>query len=918
MSIMNMFNNINVSKRIVSGFLFLAVLTGIIGLVGIIQLNKIDNSYTESYKHNTAPLEFLQEASNNFDLIRISLLYMAADNTKANEFLSKISDYDKKIEKSLNDYEELILTESGRIEFQKLKTNLDSYNKYRREYIDYISTNQINKALDLTRNDLGRYTGDVSASFVNLLKIKNDLSKDESEKNNKSSQKSIIAILIIMGVSIIIAIGLGFIISRTISKPIKELVASTSKLAVGDTDVFIKSDSKDEIGVLVEHFNKMVNNIRQSAENVNKIAEGNLDLEIEVRSEKDILSKSMKKVAETLGNLISEMNNMSMEHDAGDIDIMVREDKFSGAYNTMAKGVNSMVKGHININKKAMGCVAEFAKGNFEAELEKFHGKKAFINNAIEELRSNLKEVNKEINELVIASGDGRLNERADVKIFSGDWAKLINGLNGLIDSINAPLNEAIAVLKRLAVNDYTTEMTGDYKGDLKNFADQINLVRTRLISVQDIAMRVSKGDLSRLEEFQKVGKRSENDKTLPAFTNMMEVIQDLIKESNILAKSAINGDLKTRGNEDNFHGGYKDVIAGINRTMEAFSTPIQEVSDVMQELSNGNLTVYVNGNYKGDYERMKEAVNFTIKSFEQVLDDINKSAEQVTSGARQVSETAQSLSQGSTEQASTLEELTSSIDSISSQTKQNATHASQASDFAISAKEDAITGNGQMKEMLKSMEDINQTSSNISKIIKVIDEIAFQTNILALNAAVEAARAGQHGKGFAVVAEEVRNLAARSADAAEETTTLIEGSIKKVESGTKIAQVTAGALDKIVDSVSKAANLVQDIARASNEQAVGISQVSQGISQVSHVVQSNSATSEESAAASEELLSQAEVLHDMVGKFQLSNNSALTDKYEQFAKKNKKVNRDNLNSISQVKDIKKKITLSDTEFDKY
>lgn len=281
-------------------------------------------------------------------------------------------------------------------------------------------------------------------------------------------------------------------------------------------------------------------------------------------------------------------------------------------------------------------------------------------------------------------------------------------------------------------------------------------------------------------------------------------------------------------------------------------------------------MNLAITADYKGDFVTIKDSLNHIITSLNEVLGDIAEAAEQVAMGSRQVSDGSQALSQGSTEQASAIEELTVSIADIADQTKQNAINANTANDLAETAKKYAERGDGQMKEMLSSMVEINDSSANISKIIKVIDDIAFQTNILALNAAVEAARAGQHGKGFAVVAEEVRNLAARSAAAAKDTTELIEGSVEKVQIGTKIANETAVALVEIVDGIDKAASLVSNIAESSNVQASGIAQVNKGLEQVSQVVQNNSATAEESAASSEELSGQAELLKSMVRQFKL------------------------------------------------
>ena len=296
------------------------------------------------------------------------------------------------------------------------------------------------------------------------------------------------------------------------------------------------------------------------------------------------------------------------------------------------------------------------------------------------------------------------------------------------------------------------------------------------------------------------------------------------------------------------------------------------ELSQAADRIAQGDLATEVatsTGDELGDaaasFEVMRQRMHESIMN-------IHDASDQVAAGAKNVSDASIALSQGASEQAASIQQLSASITEIASQTASNADNADNANGLTMKARNQAEIGNQDMKEMLDAMEEINSSSANISKIIKVIDEIAFQTNILALNAAVEAARAGQHGKGFAVVAEEVRNLAARSAKAAKETTDMIEGSMEKVETGREIAHKTADALNAIVGDVSSVADIVANIAKASNEQKLALEQINQGVQQVSQVVQANSSTSEEAATASQNLNQQADIMRANVGKFRLSN----------------------------------------------
>ncbi len=306
--------------------------------------------------------------------------------------------------------------------------------------------------------------------------------------------------------------------------------------------------------------------------------------------------------------------------------------------------------------------------------------------------------------------------------------------------------------------------------------------------------------------------------------------------------------------------------------TMDHLREYIGEISTILAAISEGDLTVQPAQNYVGDFSSIKTSLENILQKLNQTISQITESSRHVAAGSDQVSHGAQILSQGATQQASAIEELDSTIREISQQVAHTAENAGEANLKVSNVGKQIDESNRQMQEMILAMQEINTRSSEIEKIIKTIDDIAFQTNILALNAAVEAARAGSNGKGFAVVAEEVRTLAGKSSDASKSTTELIEHSIQAVGQGTRIANDTAAQLESSVSAVTEIVENINWIADASHTQAESVSQIQEQISQISQVVQTTSATAQESAATSEQLNDQAGLLTKLINMFHLNN----------------------------------------------
>lgn len=327
-------------------------------------------------------------------------------------------------------------------------------------------------------------------------------------------------------------------------------------------------------------------------------------------------------------------------------------------------------------------------------------------------------------------------------------------------------------------------------------------------------------------------------------------------------------GDLNSEVPRINSHDECQILAEALNLTITNLKSYIFDIDNVLKNIADGNLLVTSNVSYQGNFEQIKTSLEAILESLNTTFSKIGKAATQISEASAQVASGAAVLSENATSEAATIEELSASIDEILENTNENAENAKNAADLTNQAKNQVDIGSDRMKAMMIAVENIEKSSNEIAKIIKVIDDIAFQTNILALNAAVEAARAGAAGKGFAVVADEVRNLAIRSSEAAKTTNDLIVASISDIREGSTHSKETSEAINSIAEMVEKINTLMGNIAQSSAEQASAISQISAGMDNITISVQTTSATAEESAATSEELSSQAVATQNMISKF--------------------------------------------------
>lgn len=827
-------------KMTVAKKMLLLTFISVTGLVGLLMLSlyQTNKVYTETNYTNTniAPsIVELDKIRYKFNTLRIRLANhtLIKDEAQMSEVEAAVRKLQSELTELTKNYEIYISDEQER---EMLAADQDALKVYYDRMEPILNASRINDkelAHELyiaIRMPAEKANSDIASHMDYKINLGQKKALEASSLLENAKTMSVIITLLIVFASIL----LGIMITRSLRKELGGEPDDVAKIA-------------------------------------NDIANGDLNSVIRLeQGDNSSLMASMRTMQQTLKAVIDEQSNMSTQNKAGNIGAVINTNMFRGSYRTMAENVNEMASNQADVMRKVTACIAEFSKGNFNAPLERFAGQRAFINEGVEQLRSNIKTFISEMQQMSEQHDQGEIDALIDTSKFSGAYAEMAEGVNTMVGAHVKEKEEVTQLMRALGDGDFDVQIQ-QYPGKKAEINKNLDRLKGKLKGAVDSVKWVTNEhaqgniDMSLHAHLFKGG-----------FAELATAVNTIVAGSMELTEKAL-ACVKEFG-EGNFDAPlekFPGKKAFVNEAIEQVRANLKALNEDAQMLADaardGRVSVRADASrHQGDYRKIVDGMNETLEMIVQPIITVKQSAEAINTAAKEIAQGNADLSRRTEDQAASLEKTASSMDQLASTVKQNADNAKQANQLAIAASGVAAQGGVAVSDVVHTMADINTSAKKIEDIISVIDGIAFQTNILALNAAVEAARAGEQGRGFAVVAGEVRNLAQRSAAAAKEIKELINNSVTKTAEGTKQVEAAGQTMQEIVNSVKRVSDIIGEIAAASTEQSAGIAQVNEAVIKMDDVTQQNTALVEEAAAAAESMMEQAEELMRTVSVFSI------------------------------------------------